>query len=72
MLASAKTDIRFWRKARDIVEQSSNDIWRSVCSSVREAVAAARRFGGLSELRVTAVFTLRWINSQPPIPLKNQ
>ena len=41
MLASAKTDIRLWREAGDIVEQSSNDIWRAVCSSVREAVAAA-------------------------------
>ena len=41
MLASAKTDIRVWREAGDIVEQSSNDIWRAVCSSVREAVAAA-------------------------------
>ena len=41
MLASAKADIRLWREAGDIVEQSSNDIWRAVCSSVREAVAAA-------------------------------
>jgi len=41
MLASAKADIRLWREAGDMVEQSSNDIWRAVCTRVREAVAAA-------------------------------
>ena len=41
MLASAMTDIRIWREAGDMVEQSSNDIWRAVCSSVREAVATS-------------------------------
>lgn len=42
MLATAKADIRLWREAGDIAEQSSNDIWRAVCFSVRHAVAAAR------------------------------
>ncbi|TIM13970.1 MAG: ribulokinase, partial [Mesorhizobium sp.] len=32
MLASAKRDIEVWREAGDIVEQSSNDIWRAVCA----------------------------------------
>lgn len=41
LLASAKADIRLWREADDIVEQSSDDIWRAVCACVREAVAAA-------------------------------
>lgn len=39
MLASAKRDIALFREAGDIVEQSSNDIWRAVAASTREAVA---------------------------------
>ena len=34
MLASAKRDIRMWREAGDIVEQSSEDIWSAICASV--------------------------------------
>jgi D-ribulokinase len=41
LLASAKRDIAVWREAGDIVEQSSNDIWRAVCFSVRAAVKQA-------------------------------
>lgn len=41
MLASAKRDIRMWREAGSIVEQSSADIWAAICASVREAVADA-------------------------------
>uniref|UniRef100_UPI00237BCE25 FGGY-family carbohydrate kinase n=1 Tax=Arvimicrobium flavum TaxID=3393320 RepID=UPI00237BCE25 len=41
MLASAKADIRLWREAGDIAEQSSDDIWLSVCACIREAVASA-------------------------------
>jgi len=41
MLGTAKHDIRTWREAGDIVEQSSDDIWAAVASSVREAVKAA-------------------------------
>lgn len=41
MLASAKRDITIWREAGSIVEQSSADIWRAVCESVREAVKLA-------------------------------
>ncbi|TWT05795.1 FGGY-family carbohydrate kinase [Reyranella sp. CPCC 100927] len=41
LLASAATDITLWREPGDIVEQSGNDIWRAVCTSVREAMAAA-------------------------------
>ena len=41
LLASAKAKIRIWREPGDIVEQSSDDIWRAVCGSVRETLAAA-------------------------------
>jgi D-ribulokinase len=41
MLGSAKRDIRIWREAGDVVEQSSDDIWDAVSMSVRTAVEAA-------------------------------
>lgn len=41
LLGSAKADIALWRDAGGIVEQSSNDIWRAVCASAREAVRRA-------------------------------
>jgi D-ribulokinase len=41
LLASAKTDIAIWHESGGIVEQSSNDIWRAVCASVRGAVTTA-------------------------------
>ena len=41
MLAVAKRDIALFIQPGDIAEQSSEDIWRGVCASVREAVAAA-------------------------------
>ena len=41
LLASAKADIAIWHEPGGIVEQSSNDIWRAVCASVREAVTKA-------------------------------
>jgi D-ribulokinase len=41
LLGSAKGDLAVWRKAGDIVEQSSNDIWRAVCASTRDAVKRA-------------------------------
>ena len=41
MIVSAKADIVTWHEPGDIVEQSSNDIWRAICKCVREAVATA-------------------------------
>jgi len=41
MLGTGKRDIAMWREAHGIVEQSSNDVWKAVCESVREAVAKA-------------------------------
>ncbi|MBA4491632.1 FGGY-family carbohydrate kinase [Paracoccus sp. S1E-3] len=39
MLAAAKRDIRMWREAGDVAEQSSDDIWGAICAAVREAMA---------------------------------
>ena len=41
MLASAKRDIALFIEPGEIAEQSSEDIWRAVSASVREAVAAS-------------------------------
>ncbi|MEJ6393510.1 FGGY-family carbohydrate kinase [Gymnodinialimonas sp. 2305UL16-5] len=41
LLGSHKQDIRMWREAGGIAEQSSADIWSAVCASVRGAVQRA-------------------------------
>ncbi|WP_294642349.1 FGGY-family carbohydrate kinase [uncultured Aureimonas sp.] len=41
LVATAKRPIRMWREPGEIVEQSSADIWRAICESVREALGAA-------------------------------
>jgi len=41
MVATAKHDIALYQDGPDIAEQSSDDIWRSVCACVREAMALA-------------------------------
>lgn len=41
MLATSKRDIALFQNGSDIAEQSSDDIWRAVCASVRKAVSAA-------------------------------
>lgn len=45
MLAHASHPIRLWRPAPDFAEQSSADIWRAVCSAVRQALIDARLTG---------------------------
>jgi D-ribulokinase len=51
MLASAKQDIRLFHAPGAIVEQSSNNIWNAVCTSVRSALAisgvAPERIAGI-------------------------
>jgi len=41
LLASARRPIAIWREPGEIVEQSSDDIWRAATSAVREAVEAS-------------------------------
>jgi FGGY-family pentulose kinase len=41
LIASAKKPIAIWHEAGEIVEQSSDDIWRATTGAVREAVAAS-------------------------------
>src|ERR1700726_1661014 len=41
LLASAKRPIEIWYEPGEIVEQSSEDIWRAATGAVREAVAAS-------------------------------
>jgi D-ribulokinase len=41
LIASARRPIAIWRDPGEIVEQSSEDIWRAVTSAVREAVEAS-------------------------------
>lgn len=41
LVASAKRDIRMWREAGDIAEQSSDDIWQAVCDASRAVMAEA-------------------------------
>jgi D-ribulokinase len=51
MLASAKQDIRLFHAPGAIVEQSSNDIWSAVCTSVRGALVLS----GMSPDRVAGI-----------------
>src|SRR5580700_1283029 len=51
LLASAKRPIAIWREAGEIVEQSSDDIWRATTGAVREAVAAS----GLPQLAFAGI-----------------
>ncbi|QYA14995.1 FGGY-family carbohydrate kinase [Rhizobium sp. AB2/73] len=46
LLSAAKRPITIWHKAGSIVEQSSEQIWRAVCDSVKEAVATAEIAAG--------------------------
>ena len=41
LIASARRPIAIWRESGEIVEQSSDDIWRAATSAVREAVEAS-------------------------------
>ena len=42
LLGSAKRDIALFTEPGEIAEQSSEDIWRAVCGSVREAVTNSK------------------------------
>ncbi len=47
LLAAARHPIQTWHEAGDVVEQSSDDIWRACCASVRAALAEAAIAPGL-------------------------
>lgn len=51
LLAAAKRPITIWHEAGSIVEQSSEQIWKAVCGSVREAVETA----GIAADRVAGI-----------------
>ena len=41
LLSCSRHPIRMWREEGHVVEQSSDDIWRAICASVRAAMAEA-------------------------------
>src|SRR5690349_12614995 len=41
LLAAARHPIQTWHETGDVVEQSSDDIWRACCTAVRAALAEA-------------------------------
>ncbi|CCD98578.1 FGGY-family carbohydrate kinase [Bradyrhizobium sp. STM 3809] len=41
LLAAARHPIQTWHEAGDVVEQSSDDIWRACCAAVKAAIAEA-------------------------------
>lgn len=41
LISTAKAPLQLFREGNDIAEQSSDDIWQAVCSSVKKAVADA-------------------------------
>jgi len=51
LIAAARRPIAIWREAGEIVEQSSDDIWRAVCGALKEALAEGvidpARIGGV-------------------------
>jgi D-ribulokinase len=73
LLASAKHDIAVWHEAGDIVEQSSDDIWRAVCASVREAVARSGiAAGSIAGIGFDATCSLVVLDQDGrPLPVSN-
>ena len=58
MLGHASHAIAMWREGADIVEQSSDDVWRAVCASVRAAMAALAQPVAVKGLGFTATCSL--------------
>src|SRR5258706_12709991 len=59
MVASARRDITLFHASGSIVEQSSGEIWKAVCDSVKEALSQA----AVSPAQVAG------IGSDPPLSL---
>ncbi|HXW19394.1 MAG TPA: FGGY family carbohydrate kinase, partial [Roseiarcus sp.] len=59
LLASARRPIAIWREAGEIVEQSSEDIWRATTAAIRQAVKdAALRPGAIVGISFDATCSL--------------
>jgi D-ribulokinase len=71
LLASARRPIAIWREAGEIVEQSSEDIWRATTGAIRQAVKdAALRPEAIAGMSFDATCSLAVLDaSGAPLPV---
>ena len=58
MLGHASHAITMWKEGADIVEQSSDDVWRAVCACVRTAMASSTGHVAVKGIGFTATCSL--------------
>ena len=71
LIASARRPIAIWREPGEIVEQSSDDIWRAATSAVREAVEASGLPPGLFAAWVSTRRVLWWRSIATRVPCRS-